>query len=85
MMVRIVPPKVGKGPVSGLGTVVEADGREIPGITAVDIRIRPDDLITAVLTVVAAPEAFEAEAVLSEESMIAAEFWGYEVRKRDGR
>lgn len=85
-MVRIIPPApAGKhGAVPGHGTRVEMGGCEVAYVAGVTIRIAPDDVIRAELTMCVAIDEVWALPVLSEESMIAAaDYWGYEVRKRD--
>ena len=51
MTIKIVLAE-GEGAKSGFGTRVYAEnGREISGITAIDIRIRPDESVVATLEV----------------------------------
>lgn len=86
-MVRIVPPPRSgdaTGPVLANGTRFYADGVEIKAVRSVVIRIEPDAIVCAELEIDTEVKECWASPVLSEESMkAAAEYWGYDLRKRD--
>lgn len=64
--VRIVLPPSG----GGLGTRVETpDGTEVPGIASIDIRIRPDSLVTATMELAVTAQEVEAHPLLGLETL----------------
>lgn len=69
--------------ISGVGTKVYSDGREVKGVQCISVKICADSFTEVELTVSADLEETWALPFMSEESFLAAaKRYGYEVKKR---